>query len=126
MKLVSESIRDYLKPKSKEQILKDIELLSQERRDEELIKQSGKGNKEVVEMLLDAGADPSVQDELGNTASVLASENGHKEVVEMLLNVGVDPNVQDKYGETALMLALANGHKEIVNLLKKYGAKNKV
>ncbi len=121
-RLFKESIKDYLKPKSKEQILKDIELLSQKRKDQQLIKQAEKGNKEVVEMLLKSGVDPNIQNEYGNTALMWASVNNHKEIVEMLLKVGVDPNVQSNSGNTALYWASQNGHKEIVEMLLNVGA----
>jgi ankyrin repeat protein len=42
------------------------------------------GQLEVVHLLLDRGADPSVRDVDGDTAPSFARENGHVEVVELL------------------------------------------
>jgi len=89
MKLVSESIHKYLKPKPLEKVKKEINSLSQERKDQELITQSKKGNKEIVEMLLKVGVDPNIQNKWDNTALILASMHGHKEIVELLKYYGV-------------------------------------
>ena len=43
-----------------------------------------KGHKEVVQILLDKGANPNIQDEKGNTPFTLAQENGHAHVADLL------------------------------------------
>ncbi|KAH8745815.1 ankyrin repeat-containing domain protein, partial [Diaporthe sp. PMI_573] len=52
------------------------------------------GHKEVVQMLLDKGADVNTQGgEYGNALHA-ASHQGHKEVVQMLLDKGADVNTR--------------------------------
>ena len=46
--------------------------------------------EEVVQMLLEAGADKDMINHDGTTALHLASEHGHEEVVQMLLEAGAD------------------------------------
>ena len=97
------------------------------------------GHKEIVELLLKAGADPNIIDpsrmndcELsivdkifknGDTALMWAIQRGHKEIAGLLLNAKADPNIQDLCGNTALILAAKHGHTETVELLLNKGAK---
>ena len=71
----------------------------------------------MVEVLLDHGAEPDLQDEDGHTALYYASENGHERVVEILLE-------HDDIGSTheALQVAMDNDHMEIVEVLEKRGS----
>lgn len=85
------------------------------------------GNKEIVELLLNAKADPNIQDLRGNTALILAAEHGKTETVELLLSKGAKPNIKtftknmatfrSQNDRTALMEAALEGYKEIVELL---------
>ncbi len=81
--------------------------------------------KEIVELLLAAGADVNVslKNNSDITALIAASINGRKEIVELLLAKGADVNVRNKWGSTALIRAAHNGNKEVVGLLKQYEAK---
>ncbi len=76
-----------------------------------------KANLEEIQMLLNKGAFPEVQDQKGNTPLMLATERGHVEVIETLLNNGANPNIKNNSGDTALMNAVWNAHAEIVDLL---------
>ena len=78
---------------------------------------AAKGHKEIVEILLRAGADKDKQDMSGSTPLHGSAFYGHKEVVEILLRAGADKDKQDKYGRTPLHWAAESGHKEIVELL---------
>ncbi|KAJ5605614.1 hypothetical protein N7510_008395 [Penicillium lagena] len=78
---------------------------------------SAKGHKEVVQILLDHGADVNaVGGYYGNTPYA-ASARGHREVVQMLLDHGADANALD-----ALYPASARGYKEVVEILLDKGA----
>lgn len=78
------------------------------------------GHCEIVQQLLDAGAD--VNAKWGyRTALYAASEEGHEKVVRLLLDHGADVNARDRYGG-ALHIASGKGHEEVVRLLLDHGA----
>ena len=88
-----------------------------------LIRASGNGVYQMVEILLKKGADPDIHDNNGWTALIVASKNGHQQIVELLLKKQVDPNVQNsKNGRTALIQASQQGHYQVVEILLKKGA----
>ena len=80
------------------------------------------GFKDVVKLLLDAGAEPNIADGYGDTPLYSATKNRHTDVVKLLLDAGVEPNMPDKYGDTPLKLAVHNGRKEMVEVLVERGA----
>lgn len=75
-----------------------------------LIKASYYGKKEVVEYLLEQGADIKATDYRGNTALLNAAYNGHTNVVEILLKNGAEINERNKLNWNALMQACVEGH----------------
>jgi ankyrin repeat protein len=58
-----------------------------------------------VKTLLEAGADPNVQNCEGHTALHYATQLGHAAYVKALLEAGADPNIKSKGGHTALISA---------------------
>lgn len=81
------------------------------------------GRLATVKLLLECGADPSMQDFDGSTALMCGSEMGHEEIVSLLLaHKLTDPNATDNDGLDALTIAMNNGHKNIGLML--YAAKN--
>jgi ankyrin repeat protein len=77
---------------------------------------SEKGHFEVVQILLDAGADIERQTERGETTLYVASGKGHFEVVQILLQAGADKEAAD------LGIASQFGHVEVVKILLDAGA----
>jgi len=54
------------------------------------------GRLEMVQLLLDAGADPNIQDCDGSTALMCAAEHGHEVIVKTILaHADTDPAVVD-------------------------------
>ena len=121
-KFVNENINNIFKPKSREDIIRDLSALSKDELGEQLIKASKQGLTNIVQWIIDAGVDVNAKDNVGRTALMWASCNGYKDIVKMLLNADADVNIKDKDGWTAVMTASYNEHKDLVELLKKYGA----
>jgi len=59
------------------------------------------GQEEVVDLLLDLGADINAVDDLGMTSLIRAARRGHEKVVKILLTRGANAMVKDKKGWTA-------------------------
>lgn len=78
-------------------------------------------NAQLVKMLLDAGSDPDIQDELGQTALMKAGYTGNIEIVKRLLNAGANPNIQDENGSTVLFDVINRGHVKVLKLLLRKG-----
>jgi 7,8-dihydropterin-6-yl-methyl-4-(beta-D-ribofuranosyl)aminobenzene 5'-phosphate synthase len=81
-----------------------------------------RGHKDVVELLLDRGADVNIQDNIGYSPLYVAAFRGNKEMLQFLVAKGADPNQKNGMGMTALHDMAAQGQKEIVALLVDNGA----
>lgn len=77
-----------------------------------------KGNKKLVEFLLNQGADPNLPDVFGFTALQLACWRGQNEIATLLLKNGANPKKTDPFGFTTLDLANQIGNTEIIPLLE--------
>jgi ankyrin repeat protein len=82
------------------------------------------GHKEVVELLLNRGADVNKPNKDGYTPLILAAARGHTEIVKLLLDHKADVNEAEATirRNTPLMRAAEGGHLEIVELLLNNGA----
>ena len=72
---------------------------------------------DVVEVLIDAGADVEANDENGRSPLLLASKDGSLDTVRMLVKTGADASATDNKGATCLSLAAYFGHTETVRYL---------
>jgi ankyrin repeat protein len=81
------------------------------------------GLKEIVNLLLERGANAETWDDEGRTPLYWAAKYGHEEVVRLLLEKRADvDDAQDEVGFMALHCAAKNGHEAVVQLLLKSGA----
>ncbi|KAI0868926.1 ankyrin [Hypoxylon argillaceum] len=76
-----------------------------------------KGNKDLLLLLLDNGADISATDENGCTALHSAARVGHVKLVEELISRGIDIFTTDKTGQTALHYAAKHDQIGVVQRL---------
>ena len=83
---------------------------------------SNYAHPEMVEYLLENGADVHAKNRYGVTALHIASREGHTDIVAMLLEKGADVNAKSNNGATALITASEKGHTEIVAMLLDEGS----
>ena len=83
------------------------------------------GNVEIVQSLLDGGADVNDRDGFHQTAFLIALWEKNFEVARLLIKYGADVNFPDGVGGvgwTPLQVASQCGHSEIVHVLLEHGA----
>lgn len=76
---------------------------------------------EILEMLIRAGANLRLVDEMGNNLFHLCVARGSTDAVQMLLDADIDEELQmENYFEiTPVALAIRHGHKDIIKLMSK-------
>lgn len=77
-----------------------------------------RGNTEVVDWLLDKGADVNLADDDGYTPLMLAAQYGHAAVVKRLLKKGANAKARTRTGHTALTLVWGTDGKVVPMLIK--------
>ena len=85
------------------------------------------GDVELVNNLLEGGADLDALDEAGETALMHAAHSGHLQVVQALLAAGAAPDFKSAQGWTALAKAAYNadtecGYPQVIAALHEAGA----
>ena len=79
--------------------------------------EQNKGFPDIVQTLIDAGADIEHTIVYGTRPLMLAAGYGEARVVEVLLAAGVDVSAQNEGGRTARIMAETKDYVEVVNLL---------
>lgn len=85
------------------------------------------GNAEIVEVLLDAGADPNYRNSYGRDALInaaLSLESEYQDqlpVIKKLLKRGADPNHTEKNFQSAIQLAAYFNHVEAIKMILNSG-----
>lgn len=81
------------------------------------------GNVEILQLLLEHGADPNYEtDAYFYTALMYASREGNTEAAKALVDAGAHVNAEDDFEESVLLRAVEGNHPEMVKLLLKHGA----
>ncbi len=81
------------------------------------------GNKEIVELLLDSGADPNFQDESGYTPLMLSANFGMLEITDLLISRGASLNaINDRAGSPLHMVVIYRQNLNMMKLLISRGA----
>jgi len=86
---------------------------------------AAKGHIEIVRLLLERGADPSLpQEHIAPRGHALYSAvyNGHHEIAKLLLEKGAWPNAAVESSADALSIAIRNSDQKMIELLASYGA----
>ena len=81
-------------------------------------------NYQIVELLIEKGADVNAVGELETTPLHLAAYWDHKDIAELLINNGADVNAEGKQGETPFDSASFAKNDEISELLRNHGGKH--
>ena len=79
-----------------------------------------RGNTNIINMLLENGADINYTTDFGMTALMMAASFNQFGAAKVLLENNTDTSITDEYGRTALDLAKLEDYKDIVELLEKY------
>lgn len=80
------------------------------------------GNFENAQILLDAGANPSVTNDNGATQLGELAASNQRQAVRFLLNSGAEADSLDSFSRTALYRAAENGHFGVCNDLMQWDA----
>ncbi len=78
------------------------------------------GHKDIVELLLEKGADINAKDRSGWTPLMEVAMSGPFEMLEFLLERGADFDAKSNNGTTALVYAQANGIQAAVDVLEQW------
>jgi hypothetical protein len=81
------------------------------------------GNLELVQTLLDAGADANLRNSAGQTALMRLDDDGTVEIVLALIDAGAKVNLKDEDGDSALTVAAAEEKPDVLQALLDAGAK---
>nr|XP_027238912.1 uncharacterized protein LOC113829933 [Penaeus vannamei] len=83
---------------------------------------AGKGRWQVVEMLLDDGAEVNAKDRSDSSPLHWAAGGGHDAVVELLLSKGAHVNAGNRFGQRPIHYAAYFGHLTTLEVLQERGA----
>lgn len=81
-----------------------------------------RGDKEIVEILINAGCDPNLQDKVFNTPLCYAASEGYMHIIELLISAGADVNLRRNNKSGPLHKAVIYNRITSAEILLKNGA----
>ncbi|KAF5128487.1 Vegetative incompatibility protein HET-E-1 [Metarhizium anisopliae] len=84
------------------------------------------GYEDMINFLLDQGANVDVKNVLGATPLLNAAEKGHNTIAKLLLDHGASMEIEDIFYNWPLLTAAKHGHETVVKLLLDRGANIKI
>src|SRR5262249_53874568 len=88
-----------------------------------LSKAVGHANREMIKVLMLAGADVNVRNGDGRTALMALSDGATAEITSDLIDAGAKINARDNYGDSALIIAAGAASPSVLKELLKAGAR---
>ncbi|SRR6266480_4072142 len=76
------------------------------------------GDIECLQILLEAGANPNISDNLGWTPLMYVAQYGSAQIARALLERGAELNVRNAKGQTALEIAIQAGQHDVAEVLR--------
>ena len=83
------------------------------------------GHRDIVELLLDRGADINAPGTYDRSALTWAVNQGHGDIVTYLLEKGADPHLEDEYGRIAADYAHQYGREDMAAEIETADARRK-
>lgn len=81
------------------------------------------GRPDIMDELLNAGADPRVRNALGESLLHAAAWGGNPRCIDRAIKAGIATNARDRWGHTPLFVALRRGRASAARMLMKAGAR---
>jgi uncharacterized protein len=81
------------------------------------------GDAAALAAYVDAGVDPNLANQTGDTLVMLAAYHGHADAVRALVESGADPNRPNDRGQTPLAGAVFKGENDVIRALVAAGAR---
>jgi uncharacterized protein len=81
------------------------------------------GNEDIIKLLMQGGARPTIRDSDGRVALHWAAQKDNPDAVAALLDSGASAEALDPHGTTALMMAAAQGNLAVIRVLLAHHAK---
>jgi uncharacterized protein len=91
-----------------------VDLISGDRGSTALLDSAVARNKDMMKILIEAGANVNVQSKDGQTALVIVVGAGDEEIAEMLVKAGADPDIKDALGVSARKYATIFGNSKML------------
>jgi len=91
-----------------------VNLIAEDRGSTALFDSALEKNKDMVKVLIEAGANVNVQSKDGQTALVVVVGAGDEAIVELLVKAGADPDIKDALGVSARKYATIFGNKNML------------